>query len=436
MTLPPRQLQTPVPAAASGRTGGRSRVRHPVAWGVTALVVLGAAVPASPLREVVSGEAPAGVRLVVDLSYLVPAPLFNVWDHLSVLPLSTHVAVLLTGILVFLAWRILRPRPRRPLLHRGAIELAAAFGGLVALLLFYAAGALLSRPMAALRVQDPELLVLDLHSHTAHSHDGRGGFDAERNREWHASAGFHAVLVTDHYNWGGYQEARPANPERAGEGVVLMQGSELKLHGKHTNAMGDSMRYKPWIDDTGRNLRPAELEAAVRSGALPPPTFLMALPVDLSDFEGLGPETPLGLLALEVNDASPKGMEQSLRDRALLLAIADSLDLAIFAGSNNHGWGRTAAAWSLMRIPGWQELSPEALEDRVEAELHARRRGALTVVERSVPWHGGNGVRLALAGPEMVVHLFRTLGWGERASWLAWAWGLAWVRRRRGGAAR
>lgn len=425
MSPPPGSLTTA--AAGRGTPAAVRPVRHRLAWGVTVLVAVGALFPTSPLREVVSGEVPEGVTLEVGAPYLALAPLFNVWDHLGVLPLSTHLAVLVTGIVAFLAWRLSRRGRPRPLVHRVGVEVLAMGAGLAGLLLFYVGGLLLGRPMAALAVDDPEVLVIDFHSHTDRSHDGRRGFTWERNREWHASAGFHAVLVTDHYTWGGYQDAHPHNPLRAGDGPVLLQGSELKLFGKHTNALGDSLRYKPWIDDTGRNLKPEELEAAIRSGVVPPPTFLMALPVNLSDLQGYSPDTPLGLVGLEVNDASPRGMEQSLRDRSQLLAMADSLDLALFAGSNNHGWGRTAAGWSLMRLPGWRDWTPRQLEERVEAELHGRRRGAVTVVERRVPWHGGNRVRLALSAPEVALNLFRSLSWGERLSWLAWAWGLAWL---------
>lgn len=428
---PPSRTLQGEPTAAPGDNWTDPRRRFPLLpflpFILSAVVLLGGLFPLAPVREVVTGTPLPGVSLETGPLYLLFAPLYGTWDRLGLLPLSIHIGFLLTLIGGFLIWRLVRNRPRRnrprrSLAARMAVELGVAALSLAALLAFYAAGALLQRPMATLVVEDPDLLVIDLHSHTDRSHDGRAGFDPERRREWNASSGFHAVLVTDHYNWGGYQDGRGANPAWAGMGTVLLQGAELKLFGKHTNVMGDSLRYRPFIDDTGRNLRPEMLEAAIRSGQVPPPTFLMALPVDLSDFQGYGPDAPLGLIGLEVNDASPKGMEQSLADRGLLLQIADSLELAIFAGSNNHGWGRTAAAWNLMRLPGWRDATPEDLERRVEAELHLQRRRAVTVVERPVPWHGGKNVVLALAAPHVVVHLFRTLNWGERLSWLAWIW--------------
>lgn len=394
------------------------------------MVVLGGVFPLAPVREVVTGRPLPGVTLETGPLYLLFGPLYGTWDRLGLLPLSIHIGFLLTLIAGFVIWRIVRRRTPRRLPGRIALECGVVALALAVLLGFYAAGALLTRPMATLVVEDPDLLVIDLHSHTDRSHDGRAGFGAERRREWNASSGFHAVLVTDHYNWGGFQDGEAANPARAGMGTVLLQGAELKLFGKHTNVMGDSLRYRPFIDDTGRNLRPEILEAAIRSGQVPPPTFLMALPVELSDFRGYGPDASLGLIGLEVNDASPKGMEQSLADRDVLLQIADSLDLAIFAGSNNHGWGRTATGWNLMHLPGWRDATPGDLEQRVEAELHLRRRGAITVVERAVPWHGGNQILLALAGPHVVVHLLRTLNGQERLSWLAWIWLVSGFRSR------
>ena len=46
--------------------------------------------------------------------------------------------------------------------------------------------------MARLRVGDPDVLVVDFHSHTEASHDGRRGFTDADDRAWHHDAGFDA----------------------------------------------------------------------------------------------------------------------------------------------------------------------------------------------------------------------------------------------------
>ena len=45
-------------------------------------------------------------------------------------------------------------------------------------------------------VDDPNLIVADLHSHTTKSHDGL--VSMQTNLEWHASCGYNVVALTDH----------------------------------------------------------------------------------------------------------------------------------------------------------------------------------------------------------------------------------------------
>src|SRR5437764_10613241 len=52
--------------------------------------------------------------------------------------------------------------------------------------------------------------------------------------------------------------------------------------------------------------------------------------------------------------------------RQRIVHIADSLNLALVTGSDNHGWGRAAPGWTLMRIPGWRGMSTDSLSRRIE----------------------------------------------------------------------
>ena len=96
------------------------------------------------------------------------------------------------------------------------------------------------------------------------------------------------------------------------------------------------------------------------------------------------------------------------------------MNLALIGAANLHGWGRTVASWSLMRIPGWQELTPLEVGDRIEALLHEKRRDAVQVVERRIPYHGGSPVRVALTLPWVGIAHVRMMSVAERLSWVVW----------------
>jgi len=277
--------------------------------------------------------------------------------------------------------------------------------------------------MAAIRLATPDLVAVDFHSHTNRSHDGWSLFTAARNRAWHEAGGFHAAYVTDHYTWAGVDEALPANPARAGDRTVLLGGMEVRLRDRHTNILGDRARYVFALDNTWHHLDPDSIAAAHQRGARPP-TMLYTIPGPLDQIVPLGPGTPAGVIGVELSDGAPRGLEQVRAERDEILALADAMNLAVVAGTNLHGWGRTVSAWSVMRLPGWRDLSPDELGRAIEVTLHRERRRAVTVVERRVPYHEGSAVELVATVPLLLWSHFRTLTPWERVAWLAW--GASW----------
>ena len=400
--------------------------RHPVALVTTLLVLIGGVFGPSALSTP-TGETPLGVSLEVGWGYVMMAPVANVMDTLSVLTLGQHYAVLATLILVYGVWRVFRRRNRLGWLRRIGVELGVAFLSLAGLLVFYGFGAVGGRPMAALAVDDAEVLVLDVHSHTDYSHDGRDGFSAEDNREWHAGAGFDAVYVSDHRTWQGWLDGVPRNPDRAGQGTTLLPALEIAYATKYASALGEPWRYRPAVE--GNHLIADSLYALWDRGA-PRPTLVFTIPEQLDSVPRSTPDS-IGFVAIEVSDASPKGLRQSRRDRAQILRMADSLDMAPVAATNNHGWGRTAAAWTLMSLPGWRERTPEELGAAIEDRFHRERRDASSVVERRSPWFGESPAALAVTAPAIAWQMFGGMGPWERLSWLVWAWLLAFLLARR-----
>jgi hypothetical protein len=193
----------------------------------------------------------------------------------------------------------------------------------------------------------------------------------------------------------------------------------------------------------GRYLSVAAVDAAVAAGRTRP-VVIQTIPGPLGKVPRPGMTGVVPVTAIEVSDAAPRGLSDGDRNRAHILALADTLGLAIVAGSDNHGWGRTAAAWSVMRVPGWRLLAPAALEDRIESGIRADGRQAVRVIERTRPvWPTDSGARgwsgwvsIARGAPrflgEFVWQLTATRSWPERVSWLAWIWvATGWVIWRR-----
>lgn len=402
---------------AMKRTAASRGVR--VSLAIAVLVFVSSAFAVEPLWDAVTAAPlPFAVR-TLPLAYLVAAPLFGVWDTLSLLALSQHYAVLVTLMAFYVAARLKAPRGTRSRLGTAGFEVVRAGLSLVGLLAFYAVALLVARPMTGIELSGPDLLAVDFHSHTSHSHDGRGSFSAAKNRAWHESGGFDVAYVTDHSTWQGVDDAAHDNPPSAGEGTVLLSGAEIRIHRQRTNILGDRDRYLFALDSARTYMDADSIAAGYERGGRRP-TLLFTMPGALSSLVPFTDETPSGMVGIELNDASPRGLEQVRFERREIIALADSLDLALLAAADLHGWGRTVASWGVMSIAGWQGMTPEQLGDAIEQSLHDQRRDAVVVVERRMPYHDGSGVKLALTLPWVVWEHFRMLSWSERFSWLLW----------------
>lgn len=394
---------------------GNSVRSIPKPYLVAALVALALAIPPRPaVVSALTGGPLAGVSLRLPPAYVVLAPLCGVLDYLTVLTVAQHLAVLGTLLVIFVGWRLLRRRRKRGLLRRVAIELGAGVGFLAALVGLYAFGAAGPHPMARLVVDDPDVVVVDFHSHTLSSHDGRKTFTAERNRAWHRAAGFDVAYITDHDSIRAAMEAERRNPARAGDGTVILPGREVVYAGQHVAVLGP-------VDP---RLGPAAGAAGAADPTAPCagwPVLIQTIPNDLGN---LPPAECTavggGVRAIELVDGAPRGLAQGERERSRILHLGDSLDIAVVASSNLHGWGRTAPGWSLLRIPGWQAMSPEEVGGRIEDALRHGGRDAVEVVTVRRPRGPLEGIRVAALPVLTVVDFVVSRSRVERLSWLAW----------------
>jgi hypothetical protein len=214
-----------------------SRLGVPVILTAALLIARLTAIPA--LSDPVAGAAPAALHLQVPWLYLVFAPVFTMWDGISMLSMSRLKGFLAGLAVLYLVWRLFgRNRPFSPLRELKVLAIALAL-----LLAFLVAGALWHRPMLALAGVSPDELAVDFHSHTNVSHDVRGtlmqGFDREANRRWHARAGFDAAFVTDH-NVVSRESGVGSQEPGVWRSTILCPGIEVSAWRAHVVLLGDT----------------------------------------------------------------------------------------------------------------------------------------------------------------------------------------------------
>lgn len=389
--------------------GGRwARLRPAIVFSV---VMLAAGLLHGPvLRDGVTlGAAPAQLKL--PFGYILLAPLCAVWDALSLLTAQQHLwlinSTLLLSALAGAWWPRADTRWTRRL--RGGL-----IGGVVALLtivVVYAAGALLPRPMAAITLTARDDLAIDFHSHTDASWDGRRWFGLSDRRDWHSEAGFNVAYITEH-STATVTGGSVGNPARAGDSLVLLRGVELACGGPHLIWLGATPEF------AASHCSKEGVRAGPSDGGAPV-IALATLPADLAQVRATA-----GLAGVELVDAAPRALDQLARDRGAIVGLAAARHIGVVASSNNHGWGRTSACWSVMTIPGWRDMSPSALDGAIRRALATDPEHAVRVIERRGPSAAISDAELATSAPEFAWNLLTGLSLLERLAWVGWIWAL------------
>jgi len=343
--------------------------------------------------------------------YELIAPVSNVLDALTLLSPAQYIATFALCAVIFVAWLASHRST-----NGAALRCCLRFlGGTVAIL-----GIMLvvKRPMASLRLADPDELAVDFHSHTSASHDGRPGFDAEANRRWHSSSGFNVAYITDHRAVDGALRASERNPTVAGNGTVLLPGVELRDGDEHPILIGIDPRRMQITSPDWR-------EAAVKADGGPaPPILFLSLPGNVQRIPQSMTTGMVRVAGVEISDGCPKGIAQSARDRAAILTLAGRLGVPTVSGSDNHGWGRTAPAWSVMRIPGWRAMNPARLDAAIRRAIIDGRPSSVRVIGRRTAVGPQGRIGMAFQGVAVGAVMFRTMTLSDRLSWAAWSWAL------------
>jgi hypothetical protein len=405
--------------------------RAGLAWplGLTAGLLVARAAAAPQLSDPLGTPLPASLHVAYPWLYVVLAPLFSLWDGVSMLPLSRLRAFIPSCLALYLTWRLARalwgrlawseaPPARAPVRR----ELALLGGMIFGLVAFIAGGLLWHRPMARLAGAGPATVVFDAHSHTNVSHDVQGtlmrGFHTESARRWHGRAGFDAFFVTDHNTVAGltHAEGRP----------VVCPGIEISAWKAHVVLLGDTLpvdqnRYNGSLDE----LRALLATSDSAYGAL----SVLSLPeYERNHRARLDSLIAAGADGLEIVNASPAANELSRARRDSVIALARRTGRFVVGVSDSHGWGATSMVWNLMPVAAPRPTGP-ALCDALLAGLR-RGFGSSRIVERHrLAADSAWPAWLTAAG--VVWETWRGMDWLLTAAWLAWIWLLWAVRRRR-----
>jgi hypothetical protein len=405
------------------------------AIGVLALLGLSALWTIDPIRDAATLGPVPEATLHRPTGYLLLAPVSAILDTLTLLSVRQHVALLVTLILGWVLWWWWRLPELDVAITpaRRVVRVAARVGiSLAMLVLIYLAALVLPRPMAGLDTAGPDLIAIDFHAHTKYSHDGRPDWRPEDVREWHRKAGFDVAYISDHRTFEGAREGWANNPNSAGEAKLLLPAIEAVWRGEHVNILDADRMYRGILDATLRDVD----DGALHLASLVPknePVLIETIPGDLSKVVPAKGNGTAGVRVIELVDGAPRGLSQSRQERARIVALADSANLALVAGSDHHGWGHAASAWTLMLLQGWRAESPEDVSRLITAAIRGGGRGTTKVVERYVA-DTESGVALPLTVPLVAWGMFRTLSLDERVVWLAWIAALsliAYVRRKR-----
>lgn len=386
-------------------------LRH-LRWTLAATLVVGvgALAPLATLRTLAGTD---GATLTAPPGYLALAPWLALLDAVTLRGSRELVAIAIT-LVVLVALHTARGRRRAGCpcgigwWARHALLGVGAIGTLATLLMI---ACIVPRPARRLVVHDEALVRLDAHAHTAGSWDARRGFDVATRRAWTAAAGFDVAYVTDHRSTRGAAEGLRTNPVRAGDGPVLLPGLELVWRGTHVNLLGlppaDSLvGVANALDSLGWFGLIARRDDA--------PLMLLTIPAKAP---ALAAGVP-GVEAIELHDGSPKGLDARQRLDTLYTRLAREGGWTGLAGSDHHGWGDAAGAWSLVRVRGWRDMTPADLD---VALRRAIRAGRVSTVERTLVSRTLGPVAVALTVPRVVAVTVRQLTPAERLAWIAWA---------------
>jgi len=272
--------------------------------------------------------------------------------------------------------------------------------------------------MGKLHADNSNVLLIDFHSHSQISHDGRPSFTPEANMHWHAEQGYGAAFITDHNRTEASQWAKEDSRHLWKEtGYRSLEGEEVSLYHTHLVLLGNHSVVDNQPYDSDHAKIPVFLADMDKQG-LP---VVASLPEywwyhwgdDIQNF------VRWGIKGFEIINSAPKALDFPLSMRLQIVDLCRKQNLFMTGISDNHGYGYATAVWNAMVIPDWHLMNPDVLETKVLETLKRERFKAVQVLERArytptVPW------QIVLSPLAALGLYWRSLQPLQAVSWVFW----------------
>ncbi|KAB2639024.1 MAG: hypothetical protein DVB26_07320 [Verrucomicrobia bacterium] len=280
---------------------------------------------------------------------------------------------LIVGTAIWRAVADRHARPRRSISTRVLRSAAAGLAAGLVMTLSIGATVILRVPRWCLRVDDPNALIVDLHSHTYGSHDGL--VSAAQNLAWHTAAGYNAVAVTEHrYPAGAFATQAYASQAPTPQPAVI-PGQELSFLYQHKFLplllLGLQADY---VESPNDGLDPlADYLASIHT-AQQGATLAMGFTLGKNQAKVLA---DAGIDGFEIANYGHPNIPVAIRQE--ILEAARSHGLALVATSDWHGCGGIARTWTVIHADS--PVATMSTQQKAASVLtKLRERGSADVV--------------------------------------------------------
>lgn len=356
----------------------------------------------------------AGVRVEPHAWTALIEPLFSPMEIVAGAPnfLVAAVSLLLWVFLGALAWKMFMQLRAGKNQGRFLVALAGIQSALIAtssllLLLFLC---VIGRvPGWRLVVEDPNLIVADLHTHTVISHDGL--VSMLTNLDWHRSCGYDMEVFIEHDNLVAHKLSG-LSAARMSRLPAFLSGIEVHT-GPRAMAIGICQNPDIPIGPTGDT---AAFVQKIHKGCGGAVIVVTLKNLKAGDVTRLADE---GVDGFEIANCGHPGLPEDLRRQ--VLATCASRGLMLVADTDWHGWSGITRTWTVIRAPGAAGLTGSARAQVVLDKLREHKSSDIIPV---VAGYMGqpSPVRAVFAPLVEGIRYCMEMSAAQVISWWLWAW--------------